>query len=158
MTFITIVIQFWGPTVERMSPVDGPTQPKDDDMKTVLTVISLGLALSMGPAFAASHAGAGMKAGDAGCEAKAAEKKLAGAAKNSFVKKCEGDAKAGAAAACEQSAMDKKLAGAAKNSHIKKCMSDAKPMAAAAPAPAAAAAPAAAPAAKPAAAASGAKK
>ena len=33
----------------------------------------------------------------AACEAKAAEKKLAGAAKNSFVKKCTEDAKAGAA-------------------------------------------------------------
>lgn len=33
-------------------------------------------------------------AADASCEAKAAEKKLAGAAKNSFMKKCEADAKA----------------------------------------------------------------
>ena len=33
-------------------------------------------------------------AADAGCEAKAAEKKLAGAAKASFVKKCAQDAKA----------------------------------------------------------------
>ena len=31
-------------------------------------------------------------AADNGCEAKAAEKKLAGAAKNSFVKKCTTDA------------------------------------------------------------------
>lgn len=131
-------------------------------MKTLFSVIALGLALSMGSAQAASHAGAATKPGDSGCEAKATEKKLAGAAKNSFMKKCEADSKAGAAAACEQSAMDKKLAGAAKNSHIKKCMADAKPMAAAAPAaapaPAAAAAPAPAPAAKPAAAAASAKK
>jgi hypothetical protein len=35
-------------------------------------------------------------AADAGCEAKAAEKKLAGAAKTSFMKKCEADAKAAA--------------------------------------------------------------
>ena len=33
----------------------------------------------------------GGNAGDSGCEAKAAEKKLAGAAKSSFVKKCEAD-------------------------------------------------------------------
>lgn len=36
----------------------------------------------------------GGNAADAGCEAKAAEKKLAGAAKTSFVKKCESDAAA----------------------------------------------------------------
>ena len=46
------------------------------------------LALSASGAFAA----------DASCEAKAAEKKLAGAAKNSFVKKCEKDAAASPAA------------------------------------------------------------
>ena len=61
------------------------------------------------------------------CETKATEKKLAGAAKTSFVKKCEADAggaKAAASPACEKSAADKKLAGAAKTSHIKKCMAD----------------------------------
>jgi hypothetical protein len=46
-----------------------------------------------------------------------ATKKLAGAAKTSFVKKCEVDAKAaGATAACETQAKDKKLAGAAERS------------------------------------------
>jgi hypothetical protein len=68
-------------------------------------------------------------AANAECDAKAAEKKLAGAAKTSFLKKCEKDmgaAAAGPAAAmCEKSAADKKLAGAAKNSHIKKCVADA---------------------------------
>jgi hypothetical protein len=62
------------------------------------------------------------------CEAKAAEKKLAGAAKNSFVKKCEKDAGASAASAvqvCESKAAEKKLAGAAKNSFVKKCEKDA---------------------------------
>ncbi len=62
------------------------------------------------------------------CEAKAAEKKLAGAAKNSFVKKCEKDAGAPAASAaqvCESKAAEKKLAGAAKNSFVKKCEKDA---------------------------------
>ncbi len=70
------------------------------------------------------------------CEAQAAEKKLAGAAKNSFVKKCVTDAGGTPAAAaakapdpaemCEKSAADKKLAGAAKTAHIKKCTEDAK--------------------------------
>ena len=67
----------------------------------------------------------------ADCTKMAEEKKLAGAAKNSFVKKCEKDAAGGAVGAaspaCEKSAADKKLAGAAKTSHIKKCMADEKP-------------------------------
>ena len=47
-----------------------------------------------------------------------AEKKLAGAAQTSFMKKCETDAKA----ACDKQAADKKLAGAAKTSFTKKCV------------------------------------
>lgn len=58
---------------------------------------------------------------DATCTAKSAEKKLAGAAKTSFMKKCEKDA----AAACEVGSKEKKLAGAAKNSFTKKCVKDA---------------------------------
>ena len=56
------------------------------------------------------------------CEAQATEKKLAGAAKTSFVKKCEADA----GSACESQATEKKLAGAAKTSFMKKCEADAK--------------------------------
>lgn len=55
------------------------------------------------------------------CKVEAANKKLAGAAMNSFMAKCEKDAKA----MCTKSAADKKLAGAAKDSHVKKCVSDA---------------------------------
>lgn len=58
---------------------------------------------------------------DATCTANAAEKKLAGAAKNSFLKKCEKDA----AAKCEIASKEKKLAGAAKTSFSKKCVKDA---------------------------------
>lgn len=65
-------------------------------------------------------------AADATCDAKAAEKKLAGAAKTSFLKKCEKDAmSAGAQKSCDAKAADKKLAGAAKNSFLKKCVADA---------------------------------
>ena len=57
---------------------------------------------------------------------KAAEKKLAGAAKTSFLKKCEKDAaKSTAGAACAAKAVDKNgkpLAGAAKASFVKKCL------------------------------------
>ena len=76
--------------------------------KKIILVASLALA---GSAFAQ----------DATCTARAGEKKLAGAAKNSFMKKCEKDA----AATCEVTSKEKKLAGAAKNSFSKKCVKDA---------------------------------
>ena len=65
-------------------------------------------------------------AAEASCDTKAAEKKLAGAAKNSFIKKCEKDAKVNAAIAdCDTKAAEKKLKGASKNSFTKKCVTDA---------------------------------
>ncbi len=57
----------------------------------------------------------------AACKLEATDKKLAGAALNSFMKKCEESAKA----TCEKAAAQKKLAGAAKDSNIKKCMAEA---------------------------------
>jgi len=92
--------------------------------KSLLTALITACALFAGQAFAA----------DSGCEAKAVDKSgkpLAGAAKTSFVKKCEKDAGAATAgAACEAKAMDKNgkpLAGAAKTSFMKKCSKDAAP-------------------------------
>jgi hypothetical protein len=83
-------------------------------MRALITTIALTLAASL------AHAA------DVGCDAKAAEKKLAGAAKTSFVKKCEKDAaKSMAGEACTSKAAEKKLAGAAKNSFVKKCEKDA---------------------------------
>ena len=88
--------------------------------RTLFAVAFTACSLLAGSAYAAN----------AGCEAQATEKKLAGAAKTSFLKKCEREAGAGAGAAatvspaCAKSAADKKLAGAAKASHIKKCMAD----------------------------------
>jgi hypothetical protein len=64
-------------------------------------------------------------AAESSCEAQASEKKLSGAAKNSFMKKCQKDAAAAAKTACESQAAEKKLAGAAKNSFVKKCEKDA---------------------------------
>ena len=64
------------------------------------------------------------------CEKKAVDKNgkaLAGAAKTSFMKKCEGEGAAGAS--CEAKAVDKNgkaLAGAAKTSFVKKCEADSK--------------------------------
>ncbi len=69
----------------------------------------------------------------AGCESKAIDKNgkpLAGAAKASFLKKCEADTKvAGTKSGCEEKAVGKNgkpLAGAAKASFMKKCEADAK--------------------------------
>ncbi|PPD46253.1 MAG: hypothetical protein CTY15_01335 [Methylocystis sp.] len=56
------------------------------------------------------------------CAAQATDKKLAGAALTSFMKKCERDA---VAKGCEVQAADKKLKGAAKASFTKKCVKDA---------------------------------
>jgi long-subunit fatty acid transport protein len=85
-------------------------------MKYLKTVLALTVACLSTSAFAAGT-----------CEAQAAEKKLAGAAKSSFVKKCDKDAMAAnpAAAACEKTSAEKKLAGAAKSSYMKKCVADA---------------------------------
>ena len=67
-----------------------------------------------------------VQAANPACEAKAVEKKLAGAAKASFLKKCERDATAGdTKSSCEAKAAEKKLKGAAKNSFVKKCEKDA---------------------------------
>jgi len=77
-------------------------------IKSVLVILSLAFAT------------AAMAEGPT-CSAGATEKKLAGAAKNSFLKKCEKDA----TATCEVAAKGKKLAGAAKNSFTKKCVKDA---------------------------------
>jgi hypothetical protein len=54
------------------------------------------------------------------CKAQASDKKLAGAALNSFMKKCETDTQK----ACDTAAADKKLSGAAKTSFTKKCVTD----------------------------------
>jgi len=64
------------------------------------------------------------------CEAQAVDKNgkpLAGAAKQSFMKKCEREQGADKAAACEAKAVDKNgkaLAGAAKQSFMKKCQAE----------------------------------
>lgn len=58
---------------------------------------------------------------DLSCSNAASDKKLAGAAKSSFLKKCEKDA----VARCDLGAQEKKLSGAAKNSFTKKCIKDA---------------------------------
>ena len=90
-------------------------------MKKFLSLLVLGLSLTAGVAYADPAAD---------CAAKSAEKKLAGAAKASFEKKCVADAQKAApaaaapSAACTKAADDKKLHGAARTSNLKKCMAD----------------------------------
>ena len=79
-----------------------------------LTIAGLGLGAALLVAAPATHAQA------ANCKATAAEKKLAGAALSSFIKKCQSDARS----ACEESAAQKKLSGAAKSSFTGKCVRD----------------------------------
>ena len=55
------------------------------------------------------------------CKAQAGDKKLAGAALTSFMKRCELDAQS----VCDSQASVKKLSGAAKDSFTKKCVRDA---------------------------------
>ena len=74
-------------------------------MKAIL--LALLSALLFQPAFAADNA----------CLTAAAEKKLSGAAKNSFVRKCVRDT-------CERETAARRLAGAAKNSFARKCVAD----------------------------------
>lgn len=86
-------------------------------MKTL--VLAAALSLITTGAFAEAMQGMpGMQGMN--CKMQAAEKKLAGAAMNSFMKKCETEA----GAACEADSKAKKLAGAAKTSHMKKCVTD----------------------------------
>jgi len=88
-------------------------------MKKLFPLFAIAAFVAMGSAHAADS-----------CDAKAVDKNgkpLAGAAKTSFVKKCEKDT--AAAAACETKAIDKNgkaLAGAAKTSFMKKCEAYAK--------------------------------
>jgi hypothetical protein len=111
------------------------SNPNPETLMKQLISLSAALVLAISTsAFANSHkeapgmaasgamAGGGAMADGGSCAAMAAEKKLAGAAKNSFVKKCESDA----TAACDAKAAEKKLAGAAKTSFTKKCVADAK--------------------------------
>jgi hypothetical protein len=60
------------------------------------------------------------QAQEVNCKAAAAEKRLAGAALSSFIKKCQSDARS----ACDLTAGEKKLSGAAKSSFTTKCVRD----------------------------------
>jgi hypothetical protein len=95
-----------------------------------IALLSAGTVFAQAPASAPSgNAGAASAAGAgaSNCEAQAVGKNgkpLTGAAKTSFMKKCEGGSTPTAAASCASKAVDKNgkpLAGAAKTSFMKKC-------------------------------------
>jgi len=77
-------------------------------MTKTLALAALALCLAGAPTLAFA---------DDACTTQAMDKKLAGAAKTSFMKKCVTDS-------CNAQAADKKLAGAAKTSFTTKCMKD----------------------------------
>ena len=85
-----------------------------ESMKKLLLAACIGLA-------ALPMSGGSARANDPSCKVRATERKLAGAAQTSFMKKCQTDAEA----ACNTAATNRKLAGAAKTSFLKKCVSDA---------------------------------
>jgi hypothetical protein len=81
-------------------------------MTKTFALVALALCVAGAPALA--HA-------DDACMTQAMGKKLAGAAKTSFMTKCE-------RTTCESQAGDKKLHGAAMTSFVKKCTKDAMAM------------------------------
>ncbi len=96
-----------------------------------LSALAVAMLLSTGAAYAQKAAPAETQSAASNCAAKAVDKngkQLAGAAKASFIKKCEAGNKGNASAACEAKAVGKDgkpLAGAAKSSFMKKCEADA---------------------------------
>jgi len=81
-------------------------------MTKTLALVALSLSLAGVPALAYA---------DDACMTQATDKKLAGAAKTSFMTKCE-------KTSCEGQAKDKNLHGAAMTSFVKKCTKDAMAM------------------------------
>jgi hypothetical protein len=81
-------------------------------MTKSLALVALALSIAGAPALAYA---------DDACMTQATDKKLAGAAKTSFMTKCE-------RTSCESQAKDKNLHGAAMTSFVKKCTKDATAM------------------------------
>ena len=81
-------------------------------MTKTFALVALAFCLAGAPALAYA---------DDACMTQATDKKLAGAAKTSFMTKCQ-------KTSCESKASDKKLHGAAMMSFVKKCKKDSMPM------------------------------
>jgi hypothetical protein len=83
-----------------------------NSMTKTLALAALALCIAGAPTLAFA---------DDACMTQSMDKKLAGAAKTSFMTKCE-------KTACMSQAADKKLHGAAETSFVKKCVKDAMTM------------------------------
>jgi len=81
-------------------------------MTKTFAMVALALGIAGAPALAYA---------DDACATQATDKKLAGAAKTSFMTKCE-------RTSCQSQATDKNLHGAAMTSFVKKCTKDAMAM------------------------------
>jgi Skp family chaperone for outer membrane proteins len=91
-----------------------------DIMKRIALIAALAL-LACGSVSAQTAAPApAPAAADKTCKDQATDKKLAGAALNSFMKKCSSDAQKG----CAAESKGQNLKGAAATSHTKKCTDD----------------------------------
>ncbi len=86
-------------------------------MKHSLAIMAVSMVWGAMPALAQTQAPPSAQT----CHAAAADKRIHGAAKTSFMAKCERDA----AAACESQATARKIYGAAKTSFTQKCVKDA---------------------------------
>jgi hypothetical protein len=89
-------------------------RPDSGGLSMTKTLAMLALAFCVAGAPALAYA-------DDACMTQATDKKLAGAAKTSFMTKCE-------RTSCEGQAKDKSLHGAAMTSFVKKCTKDAMTM------------------------------
>jgi hypothetical protein len=89
-------------------------RPDSGDISMTKTLALVALALGIAGAPALAYA-------DDACMTQATDKKLNGAAKTSFLTKCE-------RTGCESQAKDKKLHGAAMTSFVKKCTKDSMAM------------------------------
>jgi hypothetical protein len=89
-------------------------RPDSGGLSMTKTLALVALALSVAGAPTLAYA-------DDACMTQAMDKKLAGAAKTSFMTKCE-------RTSCEGQAKDKNLHGAAMTSFVKKCAKDAMAM------------------------------
>ena len=106
-----------------------PKAFRQTPMTRICTAMNKVLTVALGSLFAAGVMFSQIANAASDCEAKALSKDgkpLAGAAKTTFIKKCEADAKVAAPTACADKAIDKNgkpLAGAAKDAFMKKCES-----------------------------------
>jgi hypothetical protein len=91
-----------------------PGRPDSGEISMTKTFALVALALGLAGAPALAYA-------QDACTTQATDKKLYGAAKTSFLKKCQ-------KTTCESQASDKKLHGAAQASFVKKCKKDSMAM------------------------------